>query len=196
MRNATVPVFWILCAAGLSLAAAGCGHHSSSSGADAAPGAQAPVAAEDHAGKGGKEGKGACKGKDCAPEHEICLNVFCSFHGKDGDHDQDGEMCEAAAVFQKEVDPDGDEIHDSTASPHNPAFAVACEHRTIFQGPAHRYTDDMGTRLQAEAGPFPAVILPPGALHEGHREVPALLELSGERKVPGSCQIYTGEPLF
>ena len=148
-----------------------------------------PAAADDH-------DKGECKDHSCEPPQPprpprpICLNVFCNYR-EDG-APNDSVKCEAGAVFEKLVTDDGEEIHDNSENLSNPRFEVACDKKTLFNGSAHRFTDAAGTRIQAEIGPYPAVVLPRHALREGHRYEASVLELAGGATLHGYCFIYTG----
>jgi hypothetical protein len=137
--------------------------------------------------------KGECHQGKCdppAPPKKVCLNVFCSYQ-KDGEHGK-FEKCEAAAVFEKWVTAEGNEIWDNSAEPFNPDFEVSCDDRVLFNGTAHRYTDYLGTRIQALRGPYPALLLPRGVLQEGHRYEKSALEFPDGHSMRGYCFVYTG----
>jgi hypothetical protein len=110
------------------------------------------------------------------------FNVFCRF-----------PKCFAASRFEKHVDHEGDEVYDNSEHPRNPAFEIECHGQSIFNGLGRRFTDKAGTRIQAQAGPYPAIVLPPRALRDGHRRVKSLLELR-EATLEGDCYLYVGSP--
>src|SRR5262249_3164778 len=114
----------------------------------------------------------------------------CSYH--DDGAPKEEVKCEAGAVFTKFVTDDGEEIRDISDDHTQPRFEVACDQKTLFNGSAHRFTDWAGTRIQADTGPFPAVLLPHGALKEGHRYEASALELADGESLRGYCFIYTG----
>jgi hypothetical protein len=122
----------------------------------------------------------------------VSFNVAC-YYKRDGGNDG-FEKCQSASQFQKMVTQGGAEIEDKSVPPFNPKFEVQCDERKLFNGSAHRFTDGQGTRLQAEAGPFPASVLPRGSLRDDHKYVPSVLEL-GEQTLRGFCYIYTGPQL-
>lgn len=126
---------------------------------------------------------------DQRPPTETCFNAVCSYQreGEDGRY----EKCQAAAVFRKWVTAEGDEIADKSAFPQNPMLEVECDQRVLHNNGARRFTDALGTRIQAQAGPYPAILLPRKALREGHRYEPSALELDGQH-LRGYCYIYTG----
>jgi hypothetical protein len=85
----------------------------------------------------------------------------------------------------------------------NPKLEVVCDGETIFNNSARRFTGLLGTRIQGESGPFPALILPRGALHSGANGgsgphvSKALIEIDDGRRVfqeEGRCHIWTGNP--
>lgn len=119
------------------------------------------------------------------------FNVFCKY--KPTDEGGRYKKCYAGAWFWKDVSKSGREIEDNSEYPLNPVFEVECDGDTVFNENGRRFTDREGTRIQAETGPYPAIILPRGALAEGRRAVPSYLELRTQT-LKGSCQIYTGEP--
>jgi hypothetical protein len=138
-----------------------------------------------------------CKDKDknCpVPKKVVCFNILCNYQKR---HDEKGkyESCRSAAKFQKWVAEDGREVRDNSARPYNPRFEVECDYMTIFNNSANRYTDRLGTRIQAKKGPYPATLLPRGALHEGHGYSLSALEVEGQI-LRGHCYIYTGEALL
>jgi hypothetical protein len=134
------------------------------------------------------------------PPHEVCFNVFCTYErqnvldaqGGQGPHDGQFEKCHAASTFQKFVSDEGEEINDESADrDDNPKFEVECDGKTVYNNSAHRYTDWQGTRIQALAGPYPAVVLGRGALRDTHQYEISALEL-WDQTLHGYCYIYTG----
>ncbi|OFZ19478.1 MAG: hypothetical protein A2X94_09010 [Bdellovibrionales bacterium GWB1_55_8] len=131
-----------------------------------------------------------CTGKDCESVAKlVCFNLLCNY--EESAPKARYRKCESAARFEKWVTGDGSEIPDISEHPLNPEFEVACDDELLFNNSAYRYTDALGTRLQAQAGPYPATLLPRGALREGHRYVLSTLELNGQT-LRGHCYIYTG----
>jgi hypothetical protein len=126
--------------------------------------------------------------KDCDPPKEVCFNVYCNYAREDR---YGFEKCKAVSVFKKLVAADGDEIQDVSRRPQNPQLAIECDSRVIFNNSGRRYTDYLGTRIQAETGPYPAILLPKHALEEGRRYVNSSLELDGQF-LKGYCYLYTG----
>lgn len=132
-----------------------------------------------------------CEGEKCQPR-PACFNVFCTY-GKDDDGHY--SKCEASAAFTHAVSGDGDEIFDNSTQSDNPTFEVQCDQTVVYNGPAHRYTDRLGTRIQGIPGPYPAVVLPVGALREMRHYSESSLEFKDQR-LSGSCYIYTGPALY
>jgi hypothetical protein len=128
---------------------------------------------------------GGCEGGKC-PSRTVCFNVHCVY----AEHDGSGP-CQAAATFTKRVTGDGAETLDDSEPADDAQFEVECNDEVRFNGSAHRYTDQQGTRLQAVIGPYPAVLLPPHALRDGHRYELSALDL-GKDRVRGFCYLYTG----
>jgi hypothetical protein len=141
-------------------------------------------------------------GRPCEPKKkDVCFNVQCDFYN--ADNPVGFRSCKAAARFHKNVTRDGGEIQDDSNSSNNPEFEVNCEGVQLYNNSSHRYTDLLGTRIQGQSGPFPAILLPRGSLHSGANGTsgdhvsPSILEIdSGSRIVRtyGSCHIWTGEP--
>jgi hypothetical protein len=108
--------------------------------------------------------------------------------------------CTVSATFRKDVTLDGGEVQDDSNGENHPQMQVECDGRVIF-GPsgAHRFTDLLGTRIQGQSGPTPAVLLPRAALHSGadgqsgSHYSQSILEVGGER-ARGSCFIWSGNP--
>jgi hypothetical protein len=100
---------------------------------------------------------------------------------------------------------DGGEVQDDSTDSNNPQMQVSCDGTSIF-GPSgtHRFTDLLGTRIQGQMGPNPALLLPRGALHTGAEHdtsgshySQSMLELRGEdgpSRAYGKCFIWTGAP--
>lgn len=160
-----------------------------------------------------------CKpGEKCPPPKctkEECFNIIC--HYKSHNEKNDGyEKCQVAARFLKNVTLEGGEVEDSSEQPKDHhgngpregeppnnegphrdffdhQFEVKCDGHLIYNDGARRFTDMLGTRIQAETGPYPAILLPRGTLHAGHHYAPSWLEL-GEQNMRGSCYIYNGQP--
>jgi hypothetical protein len=144
-----------------------------------------------------------CPGPDCKPKtKEVCFNLVCYYN----DHKQpEGyKNCRAAATFTKDVTLDGGEVEDDSNHKNNPQLEVSCGGSTLFfNNSARRFTNLLGTRIQGETGPFPAVLLPRGALHSGADNTsgdhtsPSVLELdtgSYLTRSKGFCHIWTGRP--
>lgn len=138
----------------------------------------------------------SCKGKDCPPPERpprpVCFNVYCTYQGDE----QQGakkhyDRCTAAASFVHLVADDGDEVFDNSADSSNPAFEVQCDSQVLYDGPAHRYTDRLGSRIQGIPGPYPAIVLPVGALTELRHYSESSLEVDDQR-LSGDCYVYTG----
>jgi hypothetical protein len=120
-----------------------------------------------------------------------CFNVVCRYESLDSG---DSRRCEATAEFSKHVGEDGDEVEDRFDDPAGTVFEVSCDRKKLDSLGARRLTDREGTRIQAEAGPHPAVLLPRGALSERHRYVESALELD-DRTLHGECFVYSGPAL-
>lgn len=135
---------------------------------------------------GGKDGDD----NECPlPPREVCFNILCSYEDKES-----GEKhlkCEAAAAFQKQVTYEGNEMEDNSSYPDDPEFEVVCDGQRLYRSAGRRFTDAQGTRIQAQGGPFPAILLPRGVLDDGHRYALSSMELEN-RKLRGHCYIYTG----
>jgi hypothetical protein len=131
-----------------------------------------------------------CPGKDCPPPkpREVCFNVYCQFKKSDSSE----QKCHAASRFIKAVNDDGSEIEDTATPDSFPVLEIECDERVIYNNGGHRFTDFTGTRIQSEAGPYPALVLPKGALREPHHMSTARLELE-EETYRGECYIYMGQ---
>jgi hypothetical protein len=105
-------------------------------------------------------------GRACrVPSKEVSFNLVCYYNDR---HNPEGyENCKAAAKFQKDVTTDGGEVADDSTFKDNPQLEVSCGHSTLFNNSARRFTDLLGSRIQGETGPHPAITLPRGALHSG-----------------------------
>ena len=138
-----------------------------------------------------------CKGGNCPPPlpppKTVCFNVVCTYKCE---NPKGGEFstCQAAAKFEKWVTGDGDEIRDDSQYPDNPEFEVACDDQVLYNNSGRRFTDEQGTRIQAEEGPYPAILIPRGSLREGHHYVLSALELFNQQQLQGYCYVYTGAP--
>jgi len=133
------------------------------------------------------------------PTKPVCFNLMCHYES-DGPTDK---SCTASSTFIKNVTIDGGEVVDDSASPNNPTFEVSCDATTIYNNSSYRYTDLLGTRIQGQEGPDPALLLPRGELHSaaagtnGGHYSDSILELSGPdgfHRVHGQCFIWTGNP--
>lgn len=141
---------------------------------------------------------------DCPACHEktktVCLNLMCNYTFKYGDKER---TCTAAAVFDKKVTKDGGEVSDVSGKDDAVKMEVSCEGYPIWNPPARRFTDLLGTRIQGQQGPDPAISLPRGVLHSseegkgaGHYSY-STLELNtqdGFKRAHGSCFIWSGNP--
>jgi hypothetical protein len=118
------------------------------------------------------------------------FNVYCTYKlAAEGNNP--GVICHSAAKFEKAVTANGGEIEDNSEYPKNPNFQVECDNEKIFNHPSRRFTDRQGTRIQAQTGPYPAIVLPQGALTVGRQAVKSTLELR-DVAIPGACFVYTG----
>lgn len=132
---------------------------------------------------------GFCKDdKDCHRTRPVCFNLFCSFQRQE---EGKFERCEVASTFTQLVTEEGWEVRENSEEPFNPTFEVKCDHEVVFNGKGHRYTDHLGTRIQAIPGPFPAIVMPRNALREERHYSEASLEFDRER-LDGFCYVYTG----
>lgn len=131
-----------------------------------------------------------CKNGNCPqPTRPVCFNLVCSFQ-KDG-HDGPYEKCTVASTFTHLVTEDGSEVWNNSEGSFNPVFEVQCDNEVIYNGSGHRYTDYLGTRIQAIPGPYPGMDLPPGSLREVRHYSDSTLEFL-DQKLTGTCYIYTG----
>lgn len=130
------------------------------------------------------------QGKTCPVKctKEACFTVVCHYQAKD--RDDHYQKCRAASTFVTRVTSDGGEVQGDSDLTNSPKFEVECDGHMIYNNGARRFTDLLGTRIQAETGPFPAIVLPRGELHDGHHFSPSWLEL-GEQNLRGSCYLYT-----
>lgn len=148
---------------------------------------------------GGQQGGPGCP--DCAPEtEEACFNLVCNYEFEPS---SGVRKCSVASTFVKDVTKDGGEVVDNSDWKNNPIFEVSCDGEKIFNNRARRFTDLLGTRIQGESGPTPAILLPRGQLHTsadgqggGHysRSVLELDNGHGFIRGKGSCFIWTGYP--
>lgn len=138
---------------------------------------------------------------DCKPPTKpVCFNLVCSYQFDGWDKHA---SCKVAATFVKDVTKDGGEVTDDSQDDNNPRLEVSCDGIPIFNNSARRYTDLLGTRIQGQEGPDPAVTLPRGELHTGPDGISgghysySTLELDDDtlrRSAKGSCFIWTGYP--
>jgi len=155
-----------------------------------------------------------CSGDHCEIEKKSeCFNLVCYFkatdHGRDllSDSGNGFKNCKAAAVFNKDMTKDGGEVQDDSTSENNPALSVSCDDKpAFFDNSSHRYTSLLGTRIQGQTGPHPAIFLPRGALHSGANDqsgphvANSVLEIdtgvmgSDVQRLTGYCDIWTGAP--
>jgi len=160
-------------------------------------------------------GRPPCRGDHCrVPTREECFNLVCDYEfehdvvindGNGGGGNHRARRCTVAAKFNKNVTIDGGEVQDDSTDSNNPQMQVSCDGTSIF-GPSgtHRFTDLLGTRIQGQMGPNPALLLPRGALHTGAEHdtsgshySQSMLELRGEdgpSRAYGKCFIWTGAP--
>ena len=136
----------------------------------------------------GDESPGCDPKQHYCPPRPICLNLVCDYQGNREGYSK----CRAASSFIKLVSSDGDEIRDRSEM--DVSLEVECDGIRLFTNSANRFTDAQGTRIQAKAGPFPAVVLPRGSLSDEHRYVPSSLELE-DQILRGVCYVYPGEAL-
>jgi hypothetical protein len=161
----------------------------------------APVRAD---GGGGSDDGHHCP--DCVPEtRDVCFNLVChyDFDEDHGPADHEHHHCTAAATFTKAVTLDGGEVADNSHEGSNPALNISCDDHEYDPRPARRFTGLLGTRIQGETGPTPAILLPRGELHTGPGDQnsghysKSILELDadhGFKRGDGSCFIWTGLP--
>lgn len=150
-----------------------------------------------------------CRGRDQDCEvktKEVCFNLVCFYESKKLSDDRDDwgfKKCKVASTFKKKVTLDGGEVEDDSYHENNPQLEVDCDGQRIFNNSARRFTDLLGTRIQGETGPFPAISLPRGALHgnfphdSGYHVSPSVLEVEGDKhkeRLKGKCHIWTGAP--
>jgi hypothetical protein len=129
-------------------------------------------------------------GKKCEePPRQVCFNMLCTYQSDDPHARY--QLCHTAARFVKWVTNEGEEIFDDSEHPFNPEFEVECDEDLLFNEGARRFTDRLGTRIQSQTGPYPATLLPRGALHDGHRYEISTLEM-GDEILRGYCYLYTG----
>ncbi len=144
-----------------------------------------------------------CQGPNCKPPtKDVCFNLLCNYEC--GDHDGNHEKsCTVSSTFVKAVTLDGGEVEDNSESPNNPTLELSCDGKVLFNNSAYRYTEGLGTRIQGQEGPTPAITLPRGELHStsvgqgGGHYSPSTLEFQsseGFEKLRGSCFIWAGYP--
>ncbi len=170
----------------------------------------------------GHHPKPPCEGDHCEVKtRNECFNLVCYYKAdkkgdwelgddkgdKDKDHKKGRRNCKVASTFFKDVTWDGGEVQDDSNKDDNPSLSVSCDDDPPFyDNSAHRYTDLLGTRIQGQTGPAPAIFLARGALHSGadgqsgpHTSTSLLkIEkgvLNGEvETLEGYCEIWTGAP--
>lgn len=125
------------------------------------------------------------QGRRLSDSRETAFHIFCTYEKQEGRP----QRCHTAALLRKTVRGDGEELLDNSALPRQTHFEAECDGALIFNGAAQRFTDHMGTRLQPETGPYPATVLPEGALRAGRRRSQSVLELP-DAALSGHCQIY------
>lgn len=143
-----------------------------------------------------------CPGHGCEEKtKDVCFNVVCYYHNPQNPPGY--KSCRAAAKFQKDVTLSGGEVEDDSNVKNNPELEVSCENTVLYNNSSNRFTNLLGTRFQGQTGPFPAVLLPRGALHSGsngssgNHTSSSILEIDsthGQLKAQGSCYIWTGAP--
>ncbi|MGZ3687414.1 MAG: hypothetical protein ACXVBW_03900 [Bdellovibrionota bacterium] len=147
-------------------------------------------------------------GHDCddghceVPTKEVCFNLVCYYNNEH--NPEKFKSCKFASTFRKKVTIDGGEVVDDSHFGNNPTIDLECDGKDLYPGSARRFTDLLGTRIQGEAGPHPAITLPRGALHSGSEDnragdhqAPSTLELDSGYEVlrtKGTCYIWTGNP--
>lgn len=139
---------------------------------------------------------------DCTdPTREVCFNLMCHYEFKN--EYGSPKNCTVSSTFTKNVTVDGGEVQDDSSVGNNPRLDISCDNEKIFNNSAHRFTDLLGTRIQGQTGPSPAVLLPRGALHSGQEGQSgshyskSILELDNGRefvRANGKCFIWTGTP--
>jgi hypothetical protein len=149
-----------------------------------------------------------CDGIHCRPRtRDVCFNVVCHYDldrdlGDRGDGHDEGRHCKVAAEFVAPVTIGGGEVTSDSDERSAPRFEVTCDGKPVYNDSAHRYTDLLGTRIQGETGPHPAITLERGALHtgpdhdSGYHQSPStlILEDEGVKVGHGTCDIWTGAP--
>lgn len=147
--------------------------------------------------------------ENCRDEtREVNFNLMCNYdfghHLVVNDDGHYARSCTVSATFRKNVTMDGGEVQDDSNDMNNPQMQVECDGSVIF-GPsgARRFTDLLGTRIQGQTGPTPAILLPRAALHSGaegqsgSHYSESTLEVrapSGLERARGSCFIWSGNP--
>jgi hypothetical protein len=154
-------------------------------------------------GQGPDQGPQQGQCHDCQPKTKpACFNLVCYYDNIQSPHDE-FRHCKAAATFNAPVTIDGGEFQSDSRDGNNPQLEVTCDGNVIFNNSAHRYTDLLGSRIQGETGPHPAILLPRGELHSGaddhsgDHQSPSTLQLDGQDgpvSAQGTCYIWTGNP--
>ncbi|MDR3607190.1 MAG: hypothetical protein P4M08_07410 [Oligoflexia bacterium] len=150
-----------------------------------------------------------CPGPDCRPPtKDVCFNLMCIYNSEDHIADHDDKSCTVASTFVKEVTLDGGEViddsdRDDSDRDNVTTLEVSCGGKVLFDNSAYRHTDLLGTRIQGQEGPTPAITLPRGELHTvesgqggGHYSWSTLEFQTEERfkHLDGSCFIWAGKP--
>ena len=137
--------------------------------------------------------------RDCQdPTRETCFNLVCHY---EFEGEGTPRHCTASTIFNKAVTRDGGEVQDDSNLSNNPRLEVSCDDKVVFANSARRYTDLLGTRIQGQTGPTPAILLPRGTLHSGSEGSNgghysrSILEIdTGQHflRGKGKCFIWTG----
>ena len=152
-------------------------------------------------------------GHHCKPKtKETCFNLVCHYdlRERDRDHANDRDRdhtrhCTVASVFKKDVTRDGGEVRDDSDDKNNPTLEVTCDGMKIYNNSSRRSTDLLGTRIQGQTGPSPAILLSRGELHtgadgqSGGHYANSSLELDTGTEFErgsGQCFIWTGLPIL
>ena len=133
--------------------------------------------------------------RDCCGK-TTCFNLYCQYKKKKKEEAKEGQVqeCRVAIQFMKRVSSDGREIFDYSNEKDNPKFQVQCDQQILYNNSAHRYTDELGTRIQVIGAPYPAILLPRGSLHDQRHYETSSLQLENQ-DLEGYCYIYTGPAL-
>lgn len=116
-----------------------------------------------------------------------CFTIYCLYHKKADDRFGHSK-CRAISTFKKWVGKGGQELEDDSSPPMNPSLDIECDGKVIYGDSSVRFTNRMGTRIQAAPGPFPALLLPRDSLHDGHFYNFSFLQLESQT-LSGQCFI-------